>query len=810
MPGLLDDIRVLDLSEGPVGGLATMTLADFGADVIKVERPGGDPWRALANAPVWLRGKRSVVLDLRAEEGREALARLAADADVAVTAMRPGKAAALGADHERLSARNPGLVSCAISGFGAKGPFAGYAGYEAVVAAKMGRMLTFSGTPQREGPAYAAVQAGTHACAQAALQGILAALHAREATGRGQLVETSLLQALFVYDLGGLYRAQLGARFPERFAGLSMPAMPTLNYHALQTRDGRWLQFGNLLAHLFDNYLVAAGLDDVFADPDYEGSPTQWPEEARERLRDRMFRRTLERTADEWMETFVAHGGVAVTPFQSTQAALDDPDLTRNGHVVEREHPTLGTVRQPGPLARLAATPGTAGEAAPEPGAHTEAVLREAPRARPRASVAPASAPAGPPLEGVTVLEFATVIAAPLGAAVLADLGARVIKVEPVGGDPFRGMGVASLGAARVNAGKESIALDLKRAEGREVVHALARTADALIHNYRPGVPERLGIGYAELRAIRPELVYVSVNGYGRAGPGAHRPSTHPIPGAGLGGALLQAGAGEPRACATLPELRETARRLFRANELNPDPNTSMAVASAALLGLRARQRLGVGQEVFVDMFGANAHANADDFVDYAGKPPRPEPDADLFGLSAVWRLYRAAAGWVFLGLARGREWERFCELTGRPDLAADPRFATRAARAEHDGELADALAALFATRAADDWEALLAGEGLGCVRADGASVGAFIAGDAHVAANGFRVPVRNTAYGEHERYGPLTGFSENRPRLGGFPLAGEQADAILAELGYGADAIAELRAAGVVWSEPVVPFGEE
>lgn len=808
MPQLLDDIRVLDLSEGPVGGLATMTLADFGADVVKVERPGGDPWRALANAPVWLRGKRSAVLDLRAHEGRESLARLAESADVVVTAMRPGKAAALGADHERLSARNPALVSCAITGFGARGPFAGYAGYEAVVAAKMGRMLTFGGVPEREGPAYAAVQAGTHACAQAALQGILAALHAREATGRGQLVETSLLQALFVYDLGGLYRAQLAARFPERFAGLSAPAMPTLNYHALQTRDGRWLQFGNLLAHLFDNYLVAAGLDDVFADPDYEGSPAGWSDEARERLRDRMFRRTLERTADEWMETFVDHGGVAVTPFQSTREALDDPDLTRNGHVVEREHPALGTVRQLGPLARLTATPGSAGAAAPEPGAHTEAVLREAPRARPSVPATPPDAPAGPPLRGVTVLEFATVIAAPLGAAVLADLGARVIKVEPVGGDPFRGMGVASLGAARVNAGKESIALDLKRAEGREVVHALARKADALIHNYRPGVPERLGIGYAELRAIRPELVYVSVNGYGRAGPGAHRPSTHPIPGAGLGGALLQAGAGEPRVCATLPELRETARRLFRANELNPDPNTSMAVATATLLGLRARQRLGVGQEVFVDMFGANAHANADDFVDYAGKPPRPEPDADLFGLNAVWCLYRAAEGWVFLGLARQREWERFCALAERPDLAADPRFATRDARAAHDAELADALAALFATRAADGWEALLAGQGLGCVRADGASVGSFIAGDAHVAVNGFRVPVRNTAYGEHERYGPLASFSENRPQLDGFPLAGEQADAILAELGYDAHAIAGLRESGVVWSEPVVPFG--
>ena len=805
MAELLDDIRVIDLSEGPIGGMTTMVLADFGADVIKIERPGGDPWRSVANAPMWLRGKRSAVLDLKTEAGRESLARLSGSADVVVTSMRPGKDAGLGADYERLSARNPALVYCAITGFGPQGPYAGYPGYEAVVAARMGRMLNFSGLPDREGPAYAAVQAGSHATSQAALHGILAALLAREQSGRGQLVETSLLQGLCAYDLGGLFRAQLGERFPDLFAGLAMPAMPTLNYHALPTSDGRWLQFGNLMAHLFDNYLAAAGLADIFADPDYEGTPAQWSEDARERLRDRMFERMQERTAAEWMETFIEHGGVAATPFQSTQEALDDPDLVLNGHVVEREHPTLGTVRQLGPLARLTATPGAAGESGPEPGEHTEAVLGEA--ARPRPAPAPSAPASGPPLRGVTVLEFATVIAAPLGAAILADLGARVIKVEPIGGDPFRAMGVASMGAGRCNGSKESIALDLKSAEGQEIVQALARETDIVIHNYRPGVPERLGIGYETLSAIRPELVYVYVNGYGRSGPGAHRPSTHPIPGAGLGGALMQMGEGMPPACTTIPELREVARKFFRANELNPDPNTSVVVASSSLLGLYTRRRFGKGQEVFVDMFGANAWANADDFISYKGKPPRPTLDADLYGLNATWRLYPAAEGWVFLGLAVQREWERFCELAGRPDLAADPRFATPEARAANDAALADALAALFAQRPADDWEALLATEGLGCVRADAGPVHEFIAKDGHVAANGLRVPVRNTNYGEYERYGPLTAFSVNKLELGGFPLAGEQGDSILAELGYDPTAIDALRAKGIVWSETPAPL---
>lgn len=804
MPELLDDLRVLDLSEGPIGGITTMVLADFGADVVKVERPGGDPWRAVANAPMWLRGKRSAVLDLKTDDGRESLARLAEGADVVVMSGRPGKAKELGADYETLSAINPALVYCAITGFGPEGPYAGYPGYEAVVAARLGRMLTFSGLADREGPAYPAVQAGSHATSQAALHGILAALMAREESGRGQLVETSLLQGLFAYDLGGLFRAQLGDRFPEIFAGLAMPVMPTLNYHALQTKDGRWLQFGNLMAHLFDNYLAAVDLADIFADPDYEGSPATWSEEPRERLRDRMFERMLERTADEWMETFIEHGGVAATPFQSTQQALDDPDLVLNEHVVEREHPTLGTVRQLGALARLTATPGAAGEAGPEPGEHTAEVLAEASPAR---SSVPATPASGPPLKGVTVLEFATVIAAPLGAAILADLGARVIKVEPIGGDPFRAMGIASLGAGRCNGSKESIALDLKSQEGQQIVQSLAASTDIIIHNYRPGVPERLGIGYETLKAIRPELVYVYVNGYGRNGPGAHRPSTHPIPGAGLGGALMQMGEGMPPVCTTIPELREIARKFFRANELNPDPNTSVVVASASLLGLYARRRFGHGQEVFVDMFGANAWANADDFIAYEGKPPRPTLDRDLFGLGPTWRLYEAAEGWVFLGLAVQPEWERFCELAGRPDLAADPRFATPDARTANGGVLAEALAALFGTRPADEWEALLATEGLGCVRADSAPVHEFIARDEHVAANGLRVPAHSANFGEYERYGPLTDFSENKLELRGFPLAGEQADAILAELGYDPAAVETLRAKGIVWSETPAPL---
>ena len=136
----LKHLRVLDLSSGPVGGMATMALADFGADVIKIERPGGDPFRTAINAPMWLRGKRSVEIDLKREVERERLYRLVETTDVVVTSFRAHSAVDLGCDYDVLASRNAGLVYCQISGFGPYGPYVGYPGYEGVVAAKAGRL----------------------------------------------------------------------------------------------------------------------------------------------------------------------------------------------------------------------------------------------------------------------------------------------------------------------------------------------------------------------------------------------------------------------------------------------------------------------------------------------------------------------------------------------------------------------------------------------------------------------------------------------------------------------------------------------
>jgi len=804
--GPLSNLQILDLTTGPVGGIATMVLADFGADVIKVEKPGGDPYRELPNAPMWLRGKRSVTLDLSTEEGRAELHTLVAGADAVICNLAKENAAKLGADYETLKAIKEDLVYCHISAFGPTGAYANYPGYEGIVAAKSGRMMNFEGLPTREGPAFAAVQVGCHACALSTVAGTLAAIFDRNRTGHGQLIQTSILQGMIPYELGGLVTMQLMERYPESFPPQpDLYRMPTLNYHPLPTKDGTWIQAGNLLQHLFDNFLAATDLADIYADPRYQDGPLTWTNEDRETLRDRMLLRMLEKTSDEWMDIFVENGGVAATRFRSTQDSMIDQDLILNGHLAEKEHPGIGVVRQLGLLGRLTETAGSVGG----PGETVNGATWSASEGK-----APGNgsrpAPNAAPLAGVTVLELSTVIASPLGAAMLADLGARVIKVETIGGDPYRWMGAGSVGASKTNAGKESISLDLKTEAGQEIVHKLATKADILIHNFRPGVPERLGISYEQLSALNPALVYLSVNGYGPNGPGAHRPSTHPIPGAAIGGALMQAGPDTPpKRNDTVAELRETARKLFRANESNPDPNTSMVVLSTSVLGLFARQATGKGQKIYIDMLGANTYANADDFIAYEGKKPRPEPDANLFGLNATYRLYEAKESWVFLAVPTDSEWQRFCELATADALASDERFRTTDGRGEHDAELAEALTELFGTRHADEWETMLAPQGVGCVRADESTAGGFFLQDEHVRENGFVLEAEHANYGKYLRHGPVITFEGVADACGPAQLSGQHTDALLAELGYDDAAIAQLRADGIAWSEEPSPLSE-
>src|SRR5262245_31247701 len=318
MPGVLDGLRVVDVSSGPCGGFASMVLADFGADVIKIEPPGGDRFRALAASPLWLRGKRSAVLDLALDVERARLHELVRGSDVLLVSGPPGRAARWGIDAAAAEQLQPSLVHCSITPWGPRGPLADYPGDLGAVSARAGRMLAFERELRRQGPAFAAVPVALHACAQGAVQGIAAALLARQRTGRAQRVETSLLQGLLPYDLIELLLLQIAERTgkqPPTLAAIGGD-MPTLNYHPILAKDGRWLQCGNLLEHLFLSFLDCLGLlGEMLAEERFQGPPATWDGPTIEAARDLILLRTREKSADEWMAIFRANGNVAAEPF---------------------------------------------------------------------------------------------------------------------------------------------------------------------------------------------------------------------------------------------------------------------------------------------------------------------------------------------------------------------------------------------------------------------------------------------------------------------------------------------------------------
>jgi crotonobetainyl-CoA:carnitine CoA-transferase CaiB-like acyl-CoA transferase len=457
-------------------------------------------------------------------------------------------------------------------------------------------------------------------------------------------------------------------------------------------------------------------------------------------------------------------------------------------------------------------TPGEPSGPAPDVGQHNAEVLG---RLRQRttaacdalAEAAAAKVPAHP-LSGVTILDLATIQAGPYGAALLADLGARVIKIDATDRrlDEGRRSTAQAMADTRTYAGKECLQVDLQTPEGKEIVHRLIAKADVLSHNYRLGVPERLQVDWETCRKINPRLVHVWMGTYGENGIHARRPGAHPIPGAIMGGAMRQMGRGMPPPPEQLMDIEgivEATRWIMKSN-WGPDQNVSAAVATGIILGLRARDLTGKGQPVHITMLNANAWTNADEYYDYANRPPLAMPDEEIHGLHALYRLYRCREGWVFLGCLFQDEWETFCRTVQREDLLADRRFATREARQANDEALISEIAGILAGRTAAEWEALLLKADIGCVRADEALEGKFYADHPHAKANALSVEVEHPSVGKYLRYGGLVEFSLTPGLYRTTPQIGQHTRPLLREIGYDDQHIEALGRRGIIqWADP-------
>ncbi len=786
---------MLDLSATLAGAVVSGVLADYGAEVTLVEPPGGSPLRAQAAWPYWGRSKRSVVLDLHDADDLERTRALARASDVVVETWRSGVAEARGLGWEDLAAHNPRVVLASISAFGRHDPeLARIPGWEPIVMAKVGGSSSFATLTARPGPAFVSTPYCSVSAAHLCLHGVLAALLERETSGRGQHVEATLAQGVAAHDPWNWLMHVLARRYESAF--MSTPfvdeerLVPNSPYFVRLlvglTADGRWLQFSQSADKLWEAFVEALGLSWTRDDPVLHDGPASEDPEVRVRFWELALGAVRSKTHAEWLASFDEHPDVWAEVFRSGDELLDHPQLVHDGRVLEQDG-----VRQPGALADLSATPATF-DRPPDLDEHGGGAREEAAGhlAAPPTRTPAASGPTTPPLDGITVVELGTWFAGPFGATRLAELGARVIKIEPLTGDPIRhAIPFPELAGVKVTAGKESVALDLGTDAGRAAALALVERADLVLQSYRAGVADRLGLGRAEMLAANPDLVLVEAPGYGSGGPCGHRPAFAPTMGAGSG--LAYRGLGGRGAVPegpdlTLEEVKRSAIRLSMAamSVANADGFSALGVATASLLGLLAHRRHGVGQIITTSMLSTMAHALADSMVAPPGAEPAPVPDADLFGFGPRWRLYETADGWVFLAAPRSSDVAPLAK-----GLGID----------EGDVDHPDRVAAAFRTRPAREWERDLLAADVACVEVADAGVDQTVMLGDLGRRLGFVVDSHHTVLEDHPRLGPLVSLSRSAAVLGPSPLCGDDTERVLAELGYEPGQLADLRAEGVL-----------
>lgn len=377
MPAL-SGLRVLDVSQVLAGPYAAMLLGDMGADVIKVEAPGhGDLSRQMAPrisddlSGAFLavnRNKRGVSIDLKHADGQALLHRLAASADVLIENFRPGVATRLGIDYETLGKLNPRLVHCSISGFGQTGPYALRGSFD-LVAQGMSGLMSVTGTASGE-PVKCGVPITDLGAGMFATYGILAALAARERTGRGQQVDTSLFETGIGLEVWEAVEYFHTGDTPQPTGSAHRLGAP---YQAFRCADGHINVGADGVRH-WPVFCKTVGLPELADDPRFATNADRLAHLAE--LVAQIEARTSVESRAHWL-SLLEEAGVPAGPINTVPEALADPQARARDMVVEVEHPTLGTLRALGPVVKLSDTPAEITKAAPDLGQHTDEVLRE-------------------------------------------------------------------------------------------------------------------------------------------------------------------------------------------------------------------------------------------------------------------------------------------------------------------------------------------------------------------------------------------------------------------------------------------------
>lgn len=814
MSGVLNGLRVLDLSWGVAGPITTMLMADNGALVTKVDRPDGDPFEHQSGSRVWNRGKRRVTLDVATEEGADALKRLAAQSDVLLESFRPGTMRDLGLDWESLREACPQLIYCSISAYGQTGADSQRPGYDALVAARTGQQWEARGVlggtisrlsdsepilpgveapdgsamgAPRKGPLFSGIPWPSHAAAMLASVAISAALHAREVTGRGQWVQTSLLQGVLATTGSAWQRVER----PDTENFQSWVNDPRAPRGFFKCSDGKWIQQWMCLP----SFLVGAAEGDALAD----ASTLSGPRTATDRIGPQagelivlqhywpLMAEAVSRFPSEAWAALAAKVGVPLQIIRSPEESLLDPLLLADGCVVAVPDAHLGDVLQVGKAYELSECPIDIVAAARAPGHDTEAVLGE--------SSDPLGAAHGMPtrtlrhpLEGITVLDFGLAVAGPFGAQILSDLGAEVIKINRRDEDFWMSTNWGLL----ANRGKLSLGLDLKSPASAPILRRLVERADVVMLNIRADAARRVGIDEASLRAIKPNLIYCHSRGHER-GPREGLPGNDQTGGALAGMQWMEGGldhGGEP---------------VWPSTSLG-DPGNGLLCALAVVQALYHRDRTGVGQSVNTSIVNAHLLNTSSAWIttDGSRRGERPSLDRMQLGWSPLYRLYETASGWICLAIVTDEHWTALTAALPESPLTNE-RFGSKVKRAELADELGQTLGQVLAGETASHWQQLFEKAGVPSEISDPDFVLRFF-DDVESRNKNLVTSYQHVHLGRMDVAGTLFDFSDTPARIAGAPFVpGQHTLHVLGEFGFSAGEISNFLQAGAVFEASAI-----
>lgn len=737
MAGALNGIRVIDFGQYIAGPLAAMILADQGAEVIRVDPPGGPRWQTPANA-TWNRNKKSIVLDLKQAADNDTARRLIEGADIVIENFRPGVMDRLGLGPDTMTASNRRLIYTSMPGFASDDPRAAVAAYEGVVLAATDGYRVMMPEPG-EDPAKPVYMETTTASNFAAFHGAIAitmALIVRERDGRGQRIEVPLFDAMF--DAMGAAGQKLPGNAARRAGG------PSATYRDYQCKDGRWIYFGGAMPRFLDWLIDAAGVShwrqEGFTDRARVAGDPQLSQELYRRMRE-MF---MTRTALEW-EDLGKKAGFPLTLLRTRNEWIDHPHARASKGVIEVNDPEFGPMWQPGYPVSLAGTPPSTEPRHPLDADRAEVLAGLSSPAASANGGGGESRPAA--LAGMRILDLTQVFAGPTMGRILAEYGAEVIKIN----NPHDANVMDHL---HLNRAKRTMLLDLQSPEGLDVLYKLIDSSNAFLQNFAFGQSDKLGFGYDKVSARKPGIVYGSVSAYNYDGPWAAGRGYEPL----------------GRATTGMSARTDNAQPSRQAVNAIVDYGTGALGALAVTLGLFHQVRTGEGQHVQASLAQTAVYHQSPSFYRYEGRVWETPKDTSALGEGPLYRIYRAGDGYFFLA-AGPSQLSRVEGLAAAQGLTGDA--------------LSAALEAAFATAPAEEWVQRLVRAGAGAHRL--VKTDEFME-DPWVKAHGLSLTRETEGVGMVRTTGPASARLSRTPVQAGNPArpAGADGPAILGELGLG------------------------